>query len=108
RVEIKPRSAGERPGNERATDIIVNVEEQAARILSYGGGVSTDVGASGFVDIRHFNFLGNLWQAGARVRMSQRQQLVQLDFLNPRFMRDGDKRFAPLTFTAQYQLDSTV
>jgi hypothetical protein len=40
--------------------------------------------------------------------MSQRQQLVQLDFLNPRFMRDGDKRFAPLTFSAQYQRDSTV
>lgn len=108
RVEIKPRPAGERPGNERATDIIVNVEEQAARILSYGGGFSTDLGASGFVDIRHFNFLGNLWQAGARVRMSQKQQLVQLDFLNPRFLPDGDKKFAPLTFTAQYQRDSTV
>lgn len=108
RVEIKPRPAGERPGNERATDIIVSVEEQAPRILSYGGGFSTDVGASGFVDIRHFNLLGNLWQGGARVRMSQRQQLVQLDFFNPRFLRDGDKRFAPLTISAQYQRDSTV
>lgn len=108
RVDIKPRPAGERPGNERATDVIVSVEEQAPRILSYGGGFSTDVGASGFVDIRHFNLLGNLWQGGARVRMSQRQQLVQLDFLNPRFIPDGDKRFAPLTITAQYQRDSTV
>lgn len=108
RVDIKPRPAGERQGGERLTDVIVNVEEQAARILSYGGGVSTDVGASGFVDLRHFNLLGNLWQGGARVRMSQRQQLVQLDFLNPRFMRDGKKRFAPLTFSAQYQRDSTV
>ena len=108
RVDIKPRPAGERPGNERATDLIVSVEEQAARILSYGGGFSTDLGASGFVDIRHFNLLGNLWQGGARVRMSQRQQLVQLDFLNPRFLRDGDKRFAPLTISAQYQRDSTV
>ncbi|MEO8041227.1 MAG: POTRA domain-containing protein, partial [Acidobacteriota bacterium] len=108
RVDIKPRPAGERPGGERLTDVIVNVEEQPARILSYGGGVSTDLGASGFVDIRHFNFLGRLWQAGARVRMSQKQQLVQLDFLNPRFMRDGNKRFAPLTLTAQYQRDSTV
>ncbi len=108
RVEIKPRSAGERTGGERLTDIIVNVEEQAARILSYGGGVSTDLGASGFVDIRHFNFMGRLWQSGARVRVSQRQQLIQLDFLNPRFMRDGKKRFAPLTLTAQYQRDSTV
>jgi outer membrane protein insertion porin family len=108
RVEIKPRAAGEKPGGERLTDILINVEEQAARILSYGGGFSTDLGASGFVDIRHFNFLGRLWQAGARVRMSQKQQLVQLDFLNPRFIRDGDKRFAPLTITAQYQRDSTV
>ncbi len=108
RVEIKPRSAGERTGGERLTDIIVNVEEQAARILSYGGGVSTDLGASGFVDLRHFNFMGRLWQSGARVRVSQRQQLIQLDFLNPRFMRDGKKRFAPLTLTAQYQRDSTV
>jgi outer membrane protein insertion porin family len=108
RVEIKARPAGERPGNERATDVIVSVEEQAARILSYGGGFSTDLGASGFVDIRHFNLLGNLWQGGARVRMSQKQQLVQLDFLNPRFLPDGDRRYAPLTFTAQYQRDSTV
>ena len=108
RVEIKPRAAGERPGNERLTDIIVSVEEQPARILSYGGGLSTDLGASGFVDIRHFNLLGNLWQGGARVRMSQKQQLVQLDFLNPRFLRDGDKRFAPLTISAQYQRDATV
>ncbi|MEP7148339.1 MAG: POTRA domain-containing protein [Acidobacteriota bacterium] len=108
RVEVKPRPAGERPGGERLTDIIVNVEEQAARILSYGGGVSTDLGASGFVDLRHLNFMGRLWQSGARIRVSQRQQLVQLDFLNPRFLRDGNKRFAPLTLTAQYQRDSTV
>jgi outer membrane protein insertion porin family len=108
RVDIKPRPAGERPGNERLTDVIVNVEEQPARILSYGGGVSTDVGASGFVDIRHFNLLGRLWQGGARVRLSQRQQLVQLDYLNPRFLHDGKGRFAPLTISAQYQRDSTV
>jgi tetratricopeptide (TPR) repeat protein len=40
--------------------------------------------------------------------MSLRQQLVQLDFLHPRFLPDGDKRYAPLTFTAQYLRDSTV
>ncbi len=108
RVDIKPRPAGERPSGERATDIIVNVEEQAQRILSYGGGLSTDLGASGFVDIRHLNLFGRLWQGGARVKMSQRQQLVQIDFLNPRFISDGNKKFAPLTLTAQYQRDSTV
>ena len=108
RVDIKPRAAGQTPSGERLTDVIINVEEQAPRILSYGGGYSTDLGASGFVDIRHLNFMGNLWQAGARLQMSQRQQLAQLDFLQPRFMKDGDKRFAPLTLTASYLRDSTV
>lgn len=107
-VEIKPRPAGELPTGERLSDVIVNVEEQAPRILSYGGGYSTDLGASGFVDIRHFDFMGRLWQAGARLQMSQRQQLAQLDFLNPRFISDGKKRFAPLTLTASYLRDSTV
>jgi outer membrane protein assembly factor BamA len=107
RVEIKERPVGETPQG-RETDLIVSVEEQAPRILSYGGGISTDVGASGFVDIRHQNLFGRLWQGGARVRMSQRQQLAQIDFLNPRFLRDGENRFAPLTLSAQYRRDSTV
>ncbi|MGI8410744.1 MAG: POTRA domain-containing protein [Pyrinomonadaceae bacterium] len=107
RVEIKRQPVGETKDG-RLADLIVNVEEQASRILSYGGGYSTDVGASGFVDIRHLNLFGRLWQGGARIRVSQRQQLAQLDYFNPRFIRDGEKRFAPLTITAQYQRDSTV
>ncbi len=107
RVGIKEQPSGDRPDG-RVTDIIVNVEEQAARILSYGGGYSTDLGASGFVDIRHQNLLGRLWQGGARIRLSQRQQLAQVDLINPRFIRDGTGRFAPLTLSAQYQRDSTV
>lgn len=107
-VDIKPRAAGDTPDGKRRVDVVVNVEEQASRILSYGGGISTDLGASGFVDLRHFNLFGNLWQGGARARVSQRQQLFQIDFLNPRFIRDGEKRFAPLTITAGYQRDTTV
>ena len=47
------------------------------------------------------------------MRISRLQQLAQIDFSNPRFMRDGKNadgtvRFAPLTFTAQYQRDSTI
>lgn len=108
RVEIKTQPAGDRPDGSREVTVVVNVEEQAPRILSYGGGVSTDLGASGFVDIRHLNLLGNLWQGGARARLSQRQQLFQLDFINPRFLSDGKDRFAPLTLTASFQKDSTV
>ena len=108
RVEIKPQPAGEKADGSRLTDVIVNVQEQKPRLITYGGGFSTDLGLSGFFDIRHFNLLGSLYQGGARVRWSQRQQLAQFDFLNPRFLRDGKDRFAPLTFTAQYQRDSTV
>lgn len=112
RVTIEPKPAGE---NDQGSlrDVIVNVEEQAPRLIQYGGGFSTDEGPFGFFDIRHFNLLGNLYQGGARLRLGQRQQLAQIDFINPRFLRDGTnpngtKRFAPLTFTAQYQRDSTV
>lgn len=108
RVNIKPQPAGDAPDGTRLTDLIVNVEEQPPRLLSYGGGFSTDLGASGFADIRHVNLFGNLWQGGARVKVSQRQQLVQFDFINPRFVHDGEKRFAPLTLSVQYQRDSTV
>ena len=112
RVEIKPEPAGENASG-RLTDVIINVEEQAPRLITYGGGFSTDAGAFGFFDIRHFNLFGNLQQGGARVRISRLQQLAQIDFSNPRFMRDGrnadgTRRFAPLTFSAQYQRDSTV
>lgn len=112
RIEIKPEPAGENAEG-RLVDVIVNVEEQAPRLIQYGGGASTDAGPFGFFDIRHYNLFGNLQQGGARLRISRLQQLAQIDFINPRFMRDGRNadgtiRFAPLTFTAQYQRDSTV
>ena len=109
-VEIKPEPAGETvSGDGRLSDVIVNVEEQKPRLITYGGGFSTDIGANGFFDIRHFNLFGKLQQGGAQVRISRLRQLVQVDYLNPRFFRDkGENRFSPLTFTAQYQRDSTV
>lgn len=108
RVEIRPQPAGDAPDGNRLSDVIVSVEEQPPRLASYGGGYSTDLGLSGFFDIRHFNLFGKLWQGGARVKMSQRQQLVQFDFINPRFIPDGKNRFAPLTLSVQFQRDSTV
>ncbi len=76
--------------------------------MSYGGGASTDLGLSAFFDIRQSNLFRNLWQGGARLQFSQRQQLVQFDFVDPRFMHDGPKRFSALTLSLQYQRDSTV
>ncbi len=108
RVDIKLQPKGDTAGGERLTDLVVNVEEQPPRLISYGGGYSTDVGANGFFDIRHVNLFGKLWQGGARAKMSQRQQLVQFDLINPRFIHDGPKRFAPLTLSVLYQRDATV
>lgn len=113
RVEVRPESAGTRSDGNRQTDVIINVEEEKPRLITYGGGFSTDEGPFGFFDIRHYNLLGNLFQGGARLRIGRRQQLAQIDFLNPRFWRDGTNkdssfRYSPLTFTAQYQRDSTV
>ena len=112
-VEIKPEPAGERSDGNRLSDIIINLEEQKPRLITYGGGFSTDIGANGFFDIRHFNLFGSLYQGGARVRISRLQQNAQIDFINPRFLNDGKTetgaiRFAPLTFSARYERDSTV
>lgn len=95
-------------GSGELRDVFINIEESPQRILTYGGGVSTDDGPRGFVDIRHVNLLGRLYQGGARLQMSRRQQLIQLNFTNPRFMREADGRFAPLTFNAQYLRDTGV
>ena len=108
RANISTRPAGNTSGGDRLADVVIDVQEQKPRLLQYGGGFSTDVGWSGFADIRHFNLLGNLWQGGASVRWSQRRQLFQIDFVNPRFLPDRERRFAPMTISAQYQRDSTV
>jgi outer membrane protein insertion porin family len=107
-VQITPQPAGDRPDGAVNVDVIVSVVEQEQRIASYGGGLSTDLGWSGFFDLRHLNLFGRLWQGGVRLNLSQRRQLLQIDFVNPRFIREKENRFAPLTISAQYQRDSTV
>jgi outer membrane protein insertion porin family len=112
-VEIKPEPAGERADGNRLSDIIINVEEKKPILVQYGGGFSTDIGANGFVDARHFNLFGKLLQGGAQIRASRVRQNAQIDFINPRFLNDGNNadntiRYAPLTFSARYERDSTV
>jgi outer membrane protein insertion porin family len=107
-IEIKAEPAGENAAGESQRDIVVNLEEEKPRTILYGGGYSTDLGLSGFFDIRYSNLFNRLQQGGARVRWSSRQQLIQVDFLDPRFLRDGKNRFAPLSISVQYQRDSTV
>ena len=113
RVEIEVRPAGERSDGNRLTDVIINVEEEQPRLRTYGGGYSTEGGPFGFFDIRHFNLFGNLQQGGARIRAGRLRQIAQIDYINPRFLNDGKTddgyiRYSPLTFSAQYERDSTV
>lgn len=113
RVEIKPETTGDDGKGRKSADVVINVEEQAPRIITYGGGYSTDAGPFGSFDIRHYNLFGKLQQGGGRVRASKLRQLIQLDFVNPRFLKDGKSpdgtpRFAPLTITAQFQRDTTI
>jgi outer membrane protein insertion porin family len=107
-VTIRTERAGETAAGFKKRDVIIDVEELKPRILSYGGGYSTDNGPLGFMDIRNVNLFGKLRQGSFRVRASQRQQLLRLEYLDPRFARYGEGQFAPLALSLQYQRDSTV
>ena len=108
RVEIKPEPAGLKPNGDRLTNVVVNLEEQKSRVITYGGGYSTDIGAFGNFDVRDYNLFGKLVQGGIRVQGSQRQQLVQFNYFNPRFIKEAKNRFAPLNITLSYQRDTTI
>ncbi len=107
-VIIRTEPAGETASGFKKRDIIIDVEELKPRILSYGGGFSTDNGPLGFVDIRNVNLFGKLRQGALRVRASGRQQTLRLEYFDPRFRRYGEQEFAPLTISAQYTRDSTI
>jgi len=107
-VIIRTEPAGENTSGFRTRDVIIEVEELKPRILGYGGGYSTDNGPLGFVDIRNVNLFGNLRQGAFKVRASSRQQLLRLEYFDPRFRRYGEGQFSPLTISAQYSRDSTI
>lgn len=108
RITIKTEPAGDTPDGFKQRDVIIYLEEQKPRILSYGGGYSTDNGPLGTIDLRNVNLFGKLQQGAIRVRASQRQQLFRLEFIDPRFRPYGDKQFSPLTFSLQYLRDASV
>ncbi|MDT5120612.1 MAG: outer membrane protein insertion porin family [Acidobacteriota bacterium] len=107
-VIIHTEPAGETAAGFKKHDVIIDVEELKPREMGYGGGYSTDNGPLGFFDIRNLNMFGKLRQGAFRVRASRRQQLVRLEYIDPRFTRYGTNQFAPLALSAQYQRDSTV
>lgn len=109
-VTIRPeRLQGETPAGYRRADIVIEVEEQQQRDLTYGFGFSTDNGPLGLIELRNSNLFGNLQQGSVRLRVSQRRQLARIDFFNPRFQSVGEpRRFLPLRLSAQYQRDTNV
>jgi outer membrane protein insertion porin family len=107
-INIRPRGVGERPDGAQLRDVAIEIEEDKQRNLEYGGGFSTDTGPFGFVSIRNVNAFGRLQQTAARARISERQQLIRLDYLDPRWRGYGENRFMPLSLSAQYQRDTTI
>lgn len=107
-VIIRSEEAGENASGFKRRDLIIDVEERKRYVMDYGGGFSTDSGPLGLFEIRNSNLFGKLRQAALRTRVSNRQQLLRFEYLDPRFRRYGARAFAPLNISAQYQRDTTV
>jgi outer membrane protein insertion porin family len=103
-----PEPAGETTSGFKKSDVIIDVEEKKPRVMDYGGGYSTDTGALGLLEFSNVNLMNKLRQGAMRLRISSRQQLLRFEYLDPRFAKFGQRRFAPLAVSVQYQRDSTV
>jgi outer membrane protein insertion porin family len=107
-VIITTESAGETASGYKKRDVMIDVEELKPRDRTIGGGFSTDNGPLGIFEIRNVNMFGKLQQGAFRLRASRNQQIVRLEYSNPRFQRYGERQFAPLNLSLQYTRDSTV
>lgn len=107
-VIIRMDPAGETSSGFKRQDVIIDVEEKKPRVMDYGGGFSTDTGALGLFEISNVNLMNKLRHGAMRLRASRQQQLVRFEYLDPRFARYGEKQFAPLALSVEYQRDATV
>jgi len=107
-VIIRTEPAGETASGFKRRDVIIDLEEKKPRVMDYGGGFSTDTGPLGLLEISNVNFMNKLRQGAMRLRVSRQQQRLRFEYVDPRFMRYGEKRFAPLGLSVEYQRDSTV
>ena len=107
-VIIRTEPAGETYVGFKRRDVIIDVEEKKPRVMDYGGGFSTDYGALGLFEISNVNLMNRLRHGAMRLRASRRQQLVRLEYLDPRFVRYNETQFAPLAASVEYQRDSTI
>ena len=107
-VIIRTEPSGETTSGYRQRDVIIDVEEKQPNVMDYGGGYSTDAGALGLFEISNVNLMNRLRHGAMRLRASRRQQLVRLEYLDPRFARYNKYDFAPLGASVEYQRDSTI
>ncbi len=107
-VIIRTEAAGENASGYKRRDVIIDVEEKKPRVMDYGGGASSDAGALGLFEISNVNLMNKLRHGAMRLRASRRQQLVRLEYLDPRFARYNETQFAPLAASLEYQRDSTI
>jgi outer membrane protein insertion porin family len=107
-VIIRTEPAGDTASGYKQRDVIIDVEEKKPNVMDYGGGYSTDAGALGLFEISNVNLMNRLRQGAMRLRASGRQQLVRLEYFDPRFARYNKIQFAPLAASVEYQRDSTI
>ncbi len=107
-VIIRTEPAGESLSGYQRRDVIIDVEEKPPNVMDYGGGYSTDAGALGLFEISNVNLMNRLRHGAMRLRASRLQQLVRLEYLDPRFARYNKTQFAPLAASVEYMRDSTV
>lgn len=107
-VLIRTEPAPDGPGGFKRRDVIIDVQERKSLTTEYIVGFSTDTGALGGFEIRNTNLFGKLRQGAIRTRASRQQQLLRFEYFDPRFRRYGEKEFAPLSFSVQYQRDTSV
>ena len=107
-VTIRTEAAGETAAGFKRRDVLIDLEEKKPRVMDYGGGFSTDTGPLGLLEISNVNLMNKLQEGAVRLRVSSQQQRLRFEYLDPRFKRYGEKRFAPLGLSLEYQRDSTV
>jgi outer membrane protein insertion porin family len=107
-VIIRTEAAGETTSGYKRRDVIIDVEEKKPKVMDYGGGWGTDSGPLGLFEISNVNLMDRLHQGAMRFRISRRQQLVRLEYTDPRFARYSKNKFAPLAISLEYQRDSTI
>ncbi|HWS53435.1 MAG TPA: POTRA domain-containing protein [Pyrinomonadaceae bacterium] len=107
-VIIRTEPAGETAGGFKRRDVYIDVEERERITTDYIVGFSTDNGPLGGFEVRNVNLFGQLRQGAFRSRFSRLQQLVRLEYFDPRFRSYGEREFAPLTVSLQYQRDTSV